>query len=93
MTGHDKANDWLCVCYFLPVLYIPVWLSTDELSHNLRTCQASWIFTTPALYNTVVDGVARANITLKVHLLVVHCLSAEFQNGSWFKFIVLILTE
>jgi len=41
-------------------------VNTDELSHSLKTCQPSWIFTTPALYRLVSDAAAMANILLRV---------------------------
>jgi len=40
------------------------WLLTDELSHVLKNCRPSWIFTTSEHYKTVTDGITRASIIL-----------------------------
>jgi len=51
---------------------VPLCLLTDELLHCLNNCQASWIFTTPALYKRVVEVAAKANVSIKVGLHVIH---------------------
>ena len=51
---------------------VPLCLLTDELLHCLNNCQASWIFTTPALYNRVVEAAAKASVSIKVGLHVIH---------------------
>ena len=63
---------WTTCLYYLALLLqvlkclLHLWLLSDELSHPLKNCQPSWIYTTPTQYKSVVEGLAKANVSVKV---------------------------
>ena len=59
-----------------------MWLLTDELSHHLKVCRLSWIYTTHAQYATVVEGLAKASLSVKVCLHIVTLLMTEISYNT-----------
>jgi len=50
------------------------------MSHLLKNCQPSWIFTTPAQYETVTEGLDKANVSVKVCLHAVTLYQQDYYN-------------